>query len=58
VDAAIEACVKQYLIDTNILINGVLADPGGVKTKEATDSCQFDCATKASEFDKKYRQSQ
>ena len=37
-DLAIKACVKQYLTDTNILINGVLADPGGLKTKSATES--------------------
>jgi hypothetical protein len=56
-DAAIKACVKQYLIDTNILINGVLADPGGLKTKAATESCQYDCTTKAAAFDQKFRQS-
>lgn len=54
-DDAMKACVKQYLIDTKIIIGGVISDPGGTATKEANASCEADCNMKRPEFDKKYR---
>ncbi len=53
-DLAIKACVRQSLIDDNILINGVLADPGGLKTKSATELCQLDCNIHSATFETKW----
>ena len=53
-DLAIKACVKQDLIDSNILIKGVLADPGGLKTKSATSSCRYHCNAHSTDFEAKW----
>jgi hypothetical protein len=53
-DLAIKACVRQTLIDSNVVINGIISDPGGVKTKEATEMCQYDCNVSSATFEVKW----
>jgi hypothetical protein len=55
-DLAIKACVKQSLIDDNIIINGMISDPGGGKTKTAADLCQYDCSVHSVTFEAKWSQ--
>jgi hypothetical protein len=51
---AIKACVSDYLCATALNTLCVIADPGGDKTRGATEYCEYKCAVNQVAFESQY----
>ncbi|EAS44800.1 hypothetical protein C9J48_23985 [Photobacterium profundum] len=51
---SMKECITKELEDTNIVIGGMISDPGGHKRKNAEKNCKYEKMKNPKEFEKKH----